>query len=189
MLLRYCKFLQVTVRNWCADGKLNYSLSAAGQKVFDYDYLVRFKNEKLGITEEPGIKIFYARSSNSNDITVGSQLKKLNKEYGNPDCFFTDNASGLNENRRGLKKLISLVEENNRSKTLFITNKDRITRFGFFYLEKLFEKCNCKIVVLDSDDTKEPHEVLMQDFMSLLASFSGKFYRNQRLGTKEKIPQ
>lgn len=31
--------------------------------------------------------------------------------------------------------------------------------------------------MLDSDDTKEPHEVLMQDFMSLLASFSGKFYR------------
>lgn len=41
-----------TVRNWCANGKLNYSLSAAGQKVFDYDYLVHFKNEKLGITEE-----------------------------------------------------------------------------------------------------------------------------------------
>lgn len=32
-------------------------------------------------------------------------------------------------------------------------------------------------MVLDSDETKEPHEVLMQDFMSLLASFSGKFYR------------
>lgn len=166
-----------TVRNWCADGKLDYSLSAAGQKVFDHDYLVRFKNERLGIVEEPEIKIFYARSSNSNDVTVDSQLEKLNKEYGDPDYFFTDNASGLNENRRGLKKLIALAEENSASKTLHITNKDRLTRFGFSYLEKLLDKCNCTIVVLDSDETKEPHEVLMQDFMSLLASFSGKFYR------------
>lgn len=31
--------------------------------------------------------------------------------------------------------------------------------------------------VLDSDETKEPHKVLIQNFMSLLASFSGKFYR------------
>ncbi len=34
-----------------------------------------------------------------------------------------------------------------------------------------------EIVVLDNNDNKEPLEVLMQDLMSLLSSFSGKFYR------------
>jgi len=165
-----------TVRNWCADGKLNYSLSAAGQKVFDYDYLIQFKNERLGIEQEPEVKIFYARSSNKNDVSIDTQLKKMERKYGKSDFSFTDNASGLNENRKGLNKLISLIKENDKPKILYITNKDRLAIFGFTYLEKLFEKCNCKIVVLDSDDTKEPHDVLMKDFMSVSASFSGKFY-------------
>ena len=58
-----------------------------------------------------------------------------------------------------------------------VTNKDRLTRFGFHYLDAFFSHLGVRVEVLDSDDTKEPHEVLMQDFMSLLASFSGKFYR------------
>lgn len=58
-----------------------------------------------------------------------------------------------------------------------ITNKDRITRFGYSYLEELLESYGSTLTVLDSDETKEPMEVLMQDFMSLFASFTGKFYR------------
>lgn len=46
---------------------------------------------------------------------------------------------------------------------------------------------NTEIVVLDSDDTKEPHEVLLQDFMSLLASFSGKFYRLRGWDQQKKL--
>lgn len=58
-----------------------------------------------------------------------------------------------------------------------ITNKDRLTRFGFSYLEELLTVYGAEVVVLDSADTREPHAVLMEDFMALLASFSGKFYR------------
>lgn len=166
-----------TVRNWCRDGILPYSLSAAGQKVFKEEDLVTFKNERLGITPPPTVIIHYARSSNKNDIAINTQLDKLKTNFGNPDCIFTDHASGLNENRTGLKALFKEVAKNQSPKTLYITNKDRLTRFGFSYLEQLLAKDNCSIIVLDSDDTKEPLETLMQDFMSLLASFSGKFYR------------
>lgn len=166
-----------TVRNWCADGKLPYSLSAAGQKVFDRDELIRFKNKQLGIEEAPPRKLFYVRSSNKTDVTVEAQINKLEEAYGTPDKVFKDFASGLNENRKGLKQLLTEVEKDSNSKVVYVTNKDRLTRFGFSYLEQLLEKCNCEVIVLDADDTKEPHEVLMQDFMSLLASFSGKFYR------------
>lgn len=116
------------------------------------------------------------RSSNGNDVTIETQVKKLSAQYGEPDKIFTDKASGLNENRPGLKGLIQYIK-NNPYTTIYITNNDRLTRFGYSYLEELFNSHNCNIVVLDSKETKEPHEVLMEDFMSLIASFSGKFYR------------
>jgi putative resolvase len=37
------------------------------------------------------------------------------------------------------------------------------------------------ITVLDDAEEKTPREELMQDFMSLLASFSGKFYKLRSL--------
>lgn len=60
---------------------------------------------------------------------------------------------------------------------VYATNKDRLTRFGFTYLAELFLAYGAEVVVLDSSETREPHAVLMEDFMSLMASFSGKFYR------------
>ena len=69
---------------------------------------------------------------------------------------------------RVLNKLINHVIEASNRVVVYVTNKDRLTRFGFKYIERLLNSRNCEIVVLDSDDTKEPLEVLMQDFMSLL---------------------
>lgn len=60
---------------------------------------------------------------------------------------------------------------------LAVTHKDRLTRFGFHYLEELFGQLGVEILVADMDDRKTIHEELIQDFMSLLSSFSGKYYR------------
>lgn len=104
---------------------------------------------------------------------------KLKNNYSNPDKEFTDKSSGLNDNRRGLNSLIKYVKTTHDPKTLYITNKDRLTRFGYNYLKELFDSHNTNIVCLNDEETKEPHEILMQDFMSLIASFSGKFYRSR----------
>lgn len=133
-----------TVRAWCNTGRLPYSLSAVGQRIFDQRELEAFKNKRLGTPTET----------------------------------YSDKASGLNENRRGLNRLLRDAAEPDSTITrICVTNKDRLTRFGFHYLDVFFSHLGVSVEVLDSDDTKEPHEVLMQDFMSLLASFSGKFYR------------
>lgn len=175
-----------TVRKWCNDGKLEYSMSAAGQRVFDREYLESVRNKMNGVKVQP-IKIFYTRSSNKNDTLVQTQVDKLTQEYGEPDVMFTDNASGLNEKRKGLNKLIQYAIDSSQDTIVHITNKDRLTRFGFAYLETLLGSHGCTIVVLDSDETKEPLEILMQDFMSLLASFSGKFYRLRGWEQKKKF--
>lgn len=171
-----------TVRNWCKQGRLPYHLSAANQRIFDKQELIDFKLASLGKEVEKKEKvIFYIRSSNSNDVTMDTQEKKLREEYGEPDCIIKDKASGLNENRKGIKKLLTIIASNPADSSekikVCVTNRDRLSRFGVGYVEIFAPFHNTEIVILDSDDTKEPHEILLRDFMRLLASFSGKFYR------------
>lgn len=168
----------VTVRRWCNEGRLEYSLSAAGQRLFDEKYLhsIVKKINNIEESEEPQKSVFYVRSSSGSDVSLETQIEKLTKSYGEAHKVFSDKSSGLNENRKGLKSLIEFCKKNDNV-VIYISNKDRLSRFGFSYLLEVFDLTGSKVIVLDSDETKEPHEVLMQDFMSLLASFSGKFYR------------
>lgn len=181
-----------TVRNWCNQGKLPYHLSAASQRIFDKQELLEFKSISLGEEIENKERIiFYIRSSNGNDVTMDTQEKKLREEYGEPDCIIKDKASGLNENRKGIKKLLTIVASNPADSSekikVCVTNRDRLSRFGTGYVEIFAPFHNTEIVILDSDDTKEPHEILLQDFMSLLASFSGKFYRLRGWEQQKKL--
>jgi len=181
-----------TVRNWCNQGKLPYHLSAASQRIFDKKELLEFKSISLGEEIENKERIiFYIRSSNGNDVTMDTQEKKLREEYGEPDCIIKDKASGLNENRKGIKKLLTIVASNPADSSekikICVTNRDRLSRFGVGFVEIFAPFHNTEIVILDSDDTKEPHEILLQDFMSLLASFSGKFYRMRGWDQQKKL--
>lgn len=59
----------------------------------------------------------------------------------------SDVASGLNDNRRGLNKLIDMVLDGKIDR-IFVLYKDRLTRFGFNYLERICKKMGSKIIVL-----------------------------------------
>lgn len=165
----------MTVRKWAKEGKLEYTWSVAGQRLFDSDYLEQLVRDRN--PESDTVTVFYVRSSGASDVLQETQKEKLTTAYGEPARIFTDAASGLNENRRGLRQLLDFVKESTSPVAVFVTNKDRLTRFGFAHMVELIEAYGGTVTVLDSDDTKEPMDVLLQDFMSLLASFSGKFYR------------
>ena len=163
-----------TVRQWSNAGKIECQRSAAGQRVFDEDYL-----RSLVEPESEGSSpqyVFYVRSSSGQDTPMETQSQALESAYGKPVRVFSDEVSGLNERRKGLAALLNWVNEHPGT-TVCVAAKDRLTRFGFTYLEMLIQDRGGKVVVLDDETVKEPHEALMGDFMALLASFSGRFYR------------
>lgn len=170
-----------TVRNYCASGRINYETSITGQRIFDELYIRSLVDDKNhDNADQPTVIYFYVRSSGGNDASMETQEDILRSVYGQPAKIFKDKASGLNENRKGIASLISHMKENQNegvSTIVCVTNKDRLTRFGFKYFETIADLTHSEIRVIDSDETKEPLEILMQDFMSLLASFAGKFYR------------
>jgi len=89
--------------------------------------------------------------------------------------ILTDISSGLNENRRGLKQLFKLVEGGEVTKVV-ITYKDRLTRFGFKYLEQYFNSHGVEIEVIFDDEEKTPEKELVEDLLAIVTSFAGKLY-------------
>lgn len=101
----------------------------------------------------------------------GYQVAKVVKEVG----------SGINDSRQKLTELF-----NDDSITLIVVeHKDRLTRFGFNYIETLLGKQGRKVEVINLTDGKED---LMQDLISIIYSFSARMYGLRRAKRKtEKI--
>lgn len=68
---------------------------------------------------------------------------------------------------------------------LIVEHKDRLTRFQFNFIKKMFESYGCEVIVIDGLDVSNEEE-LAADMMSLLASFSGKFYGKRSAERRKK---
>jgi len=81
----------------------------------------------------------------------------------------------LNTQRKGLLKLFKLVEGRSVDVAL-ITYRDRLTRFGFEYIEGFFSTMGVKIEVVFGEEPKDDTQELVEDLISIIISFSGKIY-------------
>lgn len=106
-------------------------------------------------------------------VNSGYQVVKQVKEY----------ASGLNEKR---PKLWKLLDSHSEWDVLIVEHKDRLTRFGFSYIERLIESYGKEIIVINLTDEKE--DDLLEDLVSIITSFTARIYGQRRSKRKtEKI--
>lgn len=120
--------------------------------------------------------ITYARvSSSENKANLLSQSKRLQDFCAAKGWIvkevIEEVGSGLNDNR----KKLSNVFLNKKVTKVVVEHKDRLTRFGFNYLKKLW---NVEIIVIN--EVEEDEKDLMQDFVSLVTSFCARLYGKRR---------
>lgn len=89
------------------------------------------------------------------------------------DTVYKEIASGMNDKRI---KLIKMLDS--RPTKIIVEHKDRLTRFGFNYLENLLKKLGCEIVVINRDSEDESD--LMKDFVAIITSFCCRLYGLRR---------
>lgn len=166
-----------TIRYYCNSGQLETLKTPGGQRNITKQAIEKFKQEhNMPTTIQNQNIAFYIRSSSGDKKLLQAQENELTLTYGTPTKTYTDRASGLNEKRPGLTQLIKDVEQGKYDKVC-ITYKDRLTRFGFTYLQHIITRTGTKLEVLHADKKYSLEQELMDDFMSLIASFSGRFYR------------
>lgn len=86
-----------------------------------------------------------------------------------------DVASGLKEDRKGLLKLVEMAKKREFD-VLLVAYKDRLTRFGFKYLEGLFKAYGVKIGVAFQEPPKDYYQELVEDLIEIVTSFASRIY-------------
>lgn len=126
--------------------------------------------------------IIYARVSNhSRKNELNYQVKRI-EEFCNAKGFsvsyiYKEIASGMNDNRKELWKAID-----KKPTRIVVENKDRLTRFGFNYLEKLLKLQGTEIIVIN--EANEDKKDLIKDLCSIIYSFCARLYGMRRAANK-----
>lgn len=180
------KINATTLKSWKDKGILSYKKLSDKKILYDIDSVLKDSD-----MVDNRLNVIYARVSNTkqhNDLLNQIELVKsycitngikISKVY-------QDIASGMNENRKDFNILINDVISG-KIKNIYISFKDRLTRFGFDYFKNLFQKYNVNIIILDEleESNKTFQDELTEDLISIIHHFSMKLYSNRRKKLKE----
>ena len=120
------------------------------------------------------LKICYVRVSSNNQKDDLERQKKLMIEKYPNYIIIEDVGSGLNLNKRGIKKIIHLAIAGKITE-LVIAYRDRLTRFGYELIEELIIKYSKgKITVLSENEKLEPEEEVIKDMMAIMNVYVAK---------------
>ena len=177
-----------TLMRWRKQDKLRYIAITKRRFLYSKEDIMKLLNQSENKKEK--INVIYSRVSNTKQKNDLQKQKQILLDYCNSNGIIIDEiyeeiASGMNEERIQLNKLTDKVI-NNEIDTIYITYKDRLTRFGYEYFKNLFEKFNTKIVVMNNKIDEENYEKeLTEDLISIIHHFSMKMYSNRRKQLKE----
>jgi len=170
-----------TLRLWDIEGKLPSIKTIGGHRRYRENDVLSFMNEIEKDNENIGVVATYSRVSSHEQKTKGDldrQSQRLSeycaKKKLNVGYIIKDVGSGLSDTRNGFVKLTNLVLSKKIDK-IIIEHKDRLTRFQYNFIEKMFKSYGVDILHTEKNDVSE-QEDLATDLVSIIASFSGRLY-------------
>jgi len=171
------KITNQTLYNWRNNDKIKFKRLPSGSILY-------YPLENVNSENELKLNVVYARVSNTKQkADLNKQISTIsNYAVSNGfklDLIFKDIASGMNENRADFNKMMKLVLERKVSK-IFVSYKDRLTRFGFGYLDSICKIVGTEIIVLNSTKEEDFQSELTADLVSIIHHFSMKLYSKRR---------
>ena len=173
-----------TVQVWDRTGVLLFFRTHTNRRILPKDKIIELLDSRgLLYKDEKDNKrdVIYARVSSSEEMAKGDLDRQVMflvnsiSDLKNP-LILSEVGSGLNDRRKKLLQLIEMIFKKEVDR-VFVTHRDRLTRFGFHYLEAMCKKQGVSIIVVkDINKEKSIQEELTEDMMALTASFSGKLY-------------
>lgn len=149
-----------------------------------YDYDEDSVLALAGITAERGSAV-YARVSTAkqkNDLQnqIDTVIRFANERGYKVSKVYSDVASGLSYDRGNFTELLNDVIEH-KWKTVFVENKDRLTRVSFGMWKELFEKFGCTLIAINDEiSPKGEDEEIFADIISILHCFAMRMYSSRR---------
>ena len=191
------KFLGVsprTVMRKDREGILKFRRSDTDRRILPREDLLKYL-EALGLLYRDGddrFDVIYARVSTGKQKDRGDLDRQVvnildyAKEMGLTRLkILKEVGTGLNDNRKELARLLGYIMDKRVSR-IFVNYKDRLTRFGFRYIETVCKYNGTEIIIV-SEETREKtvQEELAEDLVAIIHSFSGKLYGLRRSAKKD----
>lgn len=137
------------------------------------------------IIQENKIAIYTRVSSSENKDNLEKQAERLvsycNAKGWKVDRVIKEIGSGLNDSRKQLEKLL----KDSSVTTIVVEHSDRFSRFGLNYIKLLLEMQGRRIEIINKQENSR--DDLMQDFVSIITSFTARLYGLRR--SKRKTEQ
>jgi len=127
--------------------------------------------------DRPRIVIYARVSSHDKKDDLNRQVERC-KDYAahngyKVDAIYKEIASGMNDNRPKFWEMLY-----SEPTTIICENKDRLTRFGFNYIERLLSRNGCSIDVMYPNDNNE--QDIIKDMIAIVTSFCCRLYGARR---------
>ena len=151
-------------------------------KIFLESPEYKAENEK---PTNKGKAILYARvSSQNNKKSLDGQLERM-RAYASAKGYtivgeYKEIASGLNDNRKILNKILD--KDTDEYEILIAEYRDRLTRFGFHYIDRILKAKKQRLEIINQVEEKDVE--ILDDFISVITSFCMRIYGSRR-GKKE----
>ncbi|MCI4457041.1 MAG: IS607 family transposase [Desulfurococcaceae archaeon] len=176
-----CKRLGIsysTLSRWVGEERIR-AIRTAGGKYRVPENEVRRIAEGLPISKEVRAIIYARVSSADQKSDLEGQIEYLtqycsSRGYKVIDVL-SDVASELKTDRRGLLKLFNYVI-NRQVDVALVTYRDRLTRFGFEYLEYFFKQYGVRVEVVFGEEPKDSYQELVEALIETVTFFAGKLY-------------
>jgi excisionase family DNA binding protein len=167
---------RVTVIKWIKSGRI-VAYSVHGKWRIPYSEVERLLK---GVQRVKRVAIYTRVSSNTQRNDLERQVESLKlwvfKNFPSAEyVVVTDIASGLKEDRKGLRKLIEMAKRR-EIQAVVVAYRDRLTRFGFEYLKTLFSILSVDVYVAFQEEPKDYAQELVEDFVEIVTSFASRIY-------------
>lgn len=97
-----------------------------------------------------------------------------------------EQASGINEKRRGLRRLLEMGKAG-KIDVVFVECKDRLARFGYSYIETFLASYGVGVVCLEEAPGVSSEEELTKDLITIITVFSARLYGRRSHGFRRKV--
>ena len=124
--------------------------------------------------ENDGRCVVYARVASSDqredlDRQVGRVVEWATQQGYRPDEVVKEIGSGLNGNRRRLRHLVA----DHTVSTIVVEHRERLSRFGFEYVEAALAGRGARILVMDEGELEDD---LVRDVTEVMTSLCARLY-------------
>lgn len=190
---------QRTLYQWDKKGKIETIRTPGGKRRYNVKKFIEnrkmtynkvdniYNEDDINIDElENKIKIIYARVSSlsqANDLV--NQKSELIRLYPNHKLI-EDIGSGIDLNRKGLRKIIKLAIAG-KIEEVVVIHKDRLTRFGYELIEDIITDYSGGIIVVVCEDQEvEPEEEIVKDVLTMMNVFVARMNGMRKYKKKKK---